>query len=544
MEIPRLVAAARADGIKIIKDFGYRDNNIRQAELVTSPFYYFGAAMPHPDTRSPQGLVDGFNGRMGSVLPVNTVQNYYTQLRGVTEAWLVSRDIQPISPEETFDFEEYIAARPIPLWRKQELRDINKDIIDMLERNDKSELMHFKVKLFCKDENYTDFKLPRGIYAREDVAKVFFGPYFNKMESIVYEQPEFIKHVPVKDRGKYVDEMLNSAGAKFIATDYSKFECHFDRDRMENCEFVLYQKLLGSNPRGVIALDIMREVLQGNNRIYCKWFTGTIAARRMSGEMNTSLGNGFSNLMMMTEVCTRVGNKIEDVLGVVEGDDGLFRFLDGMVVPTTESFRSAGCDIKLDTYERISDASFCGLLYDETDKMVITDPYDVLCSIGLLTKEYAGARRSKKLALLRCKALSTLYQYPSCPIISEMSRYILRFTKHIDIRNVVEKSRSICLWEREQYYAALKSHNYEAALEIGIATRLLFSELYGISVEAQLRIENDFKNKIKLEPFSDGLLDYNMSVHSMYNKWQLYFDVYKIELDKKNKIIIIIFIFQ
>ena len=38
-----------------------------------------------------------------------------------------------------------------------------------------------------------------------------------------------------------------------------------------------------------------------------RYFNGKVVARRMSGEMNTSLGNGFGNLMMMTDVCLSIG---------------------------------------------------------------------------------------------------------------------------------------------------------------------------------------------------------------------------------------------
>lgn len=535
-EISRLRNPKVAKNIKIRKMTHEGENHFRGVELVTSPFFYHGAALPHPDTRSPTGLIDGFNGRMGSTLPPCTVENYHLGLKSVAEEWIARRDLEKVSPDDDFDTTEYITSRPIPKWRKQELLAIHEEVVDMLARDDDDELMNFKVKLFCKDENYTDFKLPRGIYAREDVAKVFFGPFFHKIEEILYQQPEFIKHVPVRDRGAYIDDMLKSAGATYIATDYSKFECHFDPLRMENCEFVLYDHILGDNPRGRVALSIMREVLQGQNRIYCRWFRGTIEARRMSGEMNTSLGNGFSNLMMMLETCRRVGNNIHDMVGVVEGDDGLFRFEPGMVVPKSEDFRAAGCDIKLDAFERISDASFCGLLYDETDRMVISDPYKIMCTIGLLGKEYAMARESKKLALLKCKAMSVLHQYPGCPVVASMARYILRCTKRIDVRGVVEKSRSLCQWDRDLYYQALKCKDYDTILEIGMQTRLLFAELYGLDVDTQHRLETQFDSMTKLEPFSDPAIDYELrhGVVPGTNKltrasWVTYFNVYGVD---------------
>ena len=236
-------------------------------------------------------------------------------------------------------------------------------------------------------------------------------------------------------RGDYIFKRLYEEGAIYVATDYSAFECHFGKERMENCEFALYDHVLGSSVRGKIIVDIMREVLQGENQVRSRYFNGKVVARRMSGEMNTSLGNGFGNLMMMTDVCLSIGIDWGDIIGVVEGDDGLFRFRGK--APTKENFTACGCDIKLDQYSRISDASFCGLLFDEVDRQVIKDPYDIICSIGLLSKQYSKARRGKKLALLRAKALSTLYQYPGCPIIAEMSKHILRQTKHIDMTAIV-----------------------------------------------------------------------------------------------------------
>lgn len=538
-EIDRLRNSKVAKGIKVKKTKHEGDYHFRAVELVTSPFFYYGAALPHPDTRSPTGLIDGFYGRMGSTLPPCTVDKYHLGLKTLTEEWIAWRDIEKVSPEECFDAVAYINDRPIPKWRKDELLKINDEIIDMLARDDKEELLNFKIKLFCKDENYTDFKLPRGIYAREDVAKVFFGPFFSKIEEIIYAQPEFIKHVPVKDRGTYIDNFLKSEGATYIATDYSKFECHFDALRMENCEFVLYRHILGENARGIIALEIMKEVLQGDNQIFARWFSGTITARRMSGEMNTSLGNGFSNLMMMLETCVRVGNDFREMRGVVEGDDGLFRFLDGMVVPQSADFRAAGCDIKLDCYERISDASFCGLLYDETDKMVISDPYKIMCTIGLLSKEYAMARESKKLALLKCKAMSVLHQYPACPVVASMARYILRCTKRIDVRGIVENSRSLSQWDREKYYEALKAKDYDVKLEIGINTRLLFSELYNLDVATQERLEAVFDNKQVLEPFSDAVIDYELchgvvpgTTKLTRASWVTYFNVYGVDSER------------
>jgi len=497
---------------------------MRCIEKTSIGCHFVGAALPHPDTRSRTGLIAGFFGRMGKPMPQVTVPDYYERLNATTKKFIEERGIHPFSEADDFDFDAWLAEKKYPKWRKDQLSIINNEIVDMFERNDAGELKNFKIKLFCKDEDYIDFKLNRGIYAREDVAKVFFGPYIAAIEAILYEQPEFIKHVPVARRGEYIMDMLYRDGGKYIQTDYSSYECHFDPQRMKNCEFVLYEHMLGNSPRGKFAVDIMSEVFMGNNRVFSKHFEAVVLACRMSGEMNTSLGNGFSNLMMMREVCE--SNNF-DCIGVVEGDDGLFVF--GDMHPTTQDFVDRGCRIKLEVFRELSLASFCGLIFDESDRQVITDPLDILCSTGYTTKTYAFSKPSKKLALLRCKGLSLLHQYPSCPIVSEYARYILRCTKHIDTRSLVEKSRSFSLWEREQYMDAIKDKSYQSALEIGVNTRALVEEAYGIPFESQLRLENYFKSTNVIKPIEDPFILYLISERCP--SWIEYWNTFRVECD-------------
>lgn len=294
-----------------------------------------------------------------------------------------------------------------PLWRKEELRTINEEVIKPLADLTKKKRKYFLVDLFAKDENYVEFKHARGIYARDDVAKCYFGPFFKCIENQLYKHPAFIKHVPVDERAEYISEMLDVPGNVFIQTDYSSYESHFSPKLMKSCEFVLYEYMLRDVPRGLEGLWVMKTVLQGVNPIKNKFFSCVITACRMSGEMNTSLGNGFANLMLYSFQCSRLG--IEAV-GVVEGDDGLFSAKPGKH-PTTDMFTESGCIIKLNTFTSLSEASFCGLLFDETDKQIITDPVKVLLKFGWTTKQYAGARQNKLKSLMRVKAMSTLVQY-------------------------------------------------------------------------------------------------------------------------------------
>ena len=117
-------------------------------------------------------------------------------------------------------------------------------------------------------------------------------------------------------------------------------------------------------------LGIMKEVLCGKNIVQNRYLDCIIEARRMSGEMNTSLGNGFSNLMFMAFVCEKLGLNCN---GVVEGDDGLFAFNGN--TPSASDFTKYGFNIKLDVHSEISTASFCGNVFDPEDRQIMTCPY-------------------------------------------------------------------------------------------------------------------------------------------------------------------------
>ena len=158
--------------------------------------------------------------------------------------------------------------------------------------------------------------------------------------------------------------------------------------------------------------------------------------------MNTSLGNGFSNLMFMAFVCEKLGLNCN---GVVEGDDGLFAFNGN--TPSASDFTKYGFNIKLDVHSEISTASFCGNVFDPEDRQIMTCPYDVLSTFGWTTNKYAKSSDKTLKALLRSKSLSLAYQYPGCPILSSLAQYGLRVTKGYNVEKVVY-SRNTSLWDR------------------------------------------------------------------------------------------------
>lgn len=217
-----------------------------------------------------------------------------------------------------------------------------------------------------------------------------------------------------------------------------------------------------------------------------KHFTMQINAQRCSGEMNTSLSNGLANLLVfLFLVDQKFGLKPSDVIARVEGDDGAFATKNNLF-PDESDYTRLGFKVKMQFHKNIGTSSFCGLIFDLEDQKVMADPWKHMSKFGWCKPKYSGCRKSKLLALLRAKGFSYAYQYDGCPILMELGIYALRVTKHIDIRWLM-KSRDLDIFERDRLIFAIQ--NLPQPSPVGMNSRLLFEELYGISVSEQLEFE-------------------------------------------------------
>jgi hypothetical protein len=189
----------------------------------------------------------------------------------------------------------------------------------------------------------------------------------------------------------------------------------------------------------------------------------------MSGDMCTSLGNGFSNLMLAKFLVSRKGGTLE---GFVEGDDGLFST---DVHLSAEDYEKLGFTIKIEEVDDPCHASFCGMVFSGSGE-IIREPRRFMMGFGW-TQSFINAGPHIMDELLRAKALSAVYETPQCPIVGAFARYALDHTGHVHPRFV-----------RDGYHVlpdVLSVPFYSPKPD----TRLLFEHLYGVSVETQLEIE-------------------------------------------------------
>jgi len=293
-----------------------------------------------------------------------------------------------------------------------------------------------------------------------------------------------------------VDSALDGVRRPYlITTDYTAFESHFKRPVFDACEFQLYEYMTSRLPEGRLFMERVRRVIGGVNQIAFKYVNATVPCGRMSGEMNTSLGNGFTNLMVFLFLNSELGNENVDCL--IEGDDCLGSFY-GLPL-TGEMYERLGFTVKIVYPPKANVASFCGQIFDFETLTVITDPHKVIMNLAWVHPLYCGMSERTSRALLRSKAMSVLAQYPGCPILQEMAVAYIRLTQGV----TPKLDSSLSIFEREQQLAFMKGFIMEDRVRpVAMATRELVEELFGFSVQSQMLIEQYFRDTSAICPIT------------------------------------------
>jgi hypothetical protein len=437
--------------------------------------------MPHVDPTDMRTIILGLKKRF-ACKPPTARQELLIKLKTFVTVWCM-QNLIPLDPSIDLSVDNWLEGTGYSRGRINQLKKIWADCGGVLQEK------HFKCKGFIKDESYPEFKHARWINARSDEFKCATGPTFKQIEKSVFQSAWFIKKIPVKDRAHYIYNRVYRTGSRYICTDYTAYEAHFTLELMEACEFVLYDYMTRFLPNRELFSFYIHHVLGGRNRVDSKLVSVEIDATRMTGEMCTSLGNGFSNLMFMLFASSMSG--ATNVIGVIEGDDGLF-VMDGPV-PTSKFFEEMGLTIKMLVVDDLARASFCGLIFDPTDKIIITNPLKVLAQTGFSTQQYVFSKSKILRGLLKAKAFSLAYQYPGCPIIASFARYLLRQLADDYVYFRKGNSDYTDLLQKEAFSFWL-THSEVLSVVTGMNTRILMEKEFGVSVEAQIELENYFDN--------------------------------------------------
>lgn len=417
------------------------------------------------------------------------------ELREFVKTWL-GKNLTPLTLETDVSFETWLEGTNYTLRRKEQLRECWRKLVGYLTQKEKGS------KSFSKAEAYVAWKHLRGINSRSDSFKCIVGPIFSAIEKVLFKMKWFIKKIPVRERAAHVFQRLYSAGASYYATDYSAFESHFDSVLMNDVEFQLYEYMTRDIEGGREFFELVSEVIGSDQTLFYKDFTALGIQSRMSGEMCTSLGNSFANLMIFLFVCSKAGIPEEEVDGFVEGDDGLFRFYSDQKIDD-EIFGRLGLTIKIEKHEQLHTASFCGLVFDPSSLTIVTDPRKVLAEFGWADPFYVKCNNVRLKELLRAKSMSFAHQYPGCPIVQSVAQYGMRMTRHINVERLLRKSVTLGQWQRDRILEAL--HGDLTPVPVSDEARNIVESKFGITVQEQLEIEALYDAKKDLSPVDLGM---------------------------------------
>jgi hypothetical protein len=428
--------------------------------------------------------------------------------------------------------ETWLKKTHYPEWRKNQIRNAyDKKFRPDLREQIKNGKIKQVVKSFLKNEKLEEAKPPRFINAREDFMKALFGPYFQEMSDRVKKWEYFVKSIADINRPSAMKATLFKEGATYAITDYHSFESQFIKAAMEMIEFEFYKYMLSKLPEGPEIMEVISYVLAGTNRLIFILFDIILEATRMSGEMNTSLGNGFANLMLFL-FAVYENNPRATAVGFVEGDDGLFRVEPPEAIPTESQMTSLGFNLKIETTKSFETASFCGKIFDFKDEIIVTDPVKAILKFGWTSRYTIQSSDKYRMQLLRAKALSMLSLYNGCPLLTTFASRIIELTNHINISKKVKSSVTRDYYEGLRFGAVLESDKagkqYEVK-EIPSNTRLLVEKLFNISVSDQIDIERKISN-MELGPVDV------IPKHMIPEKWNDYYKQHAVSANEKGYI--------
>jgi hypothetical protein len=490
----------------------------RQPTRVSLGCHIIGVACPSPDLNHGPSQLAGMVKRVATQMPPIDPQTFIRFTRFVKRFVPKYMSSLVFESDETFEVDEWLSESPYTIQRRKELQEV----WEKCKHRDPSVL----VKAFIKNEDYEDPKHVRGIYSRSDEYKCFVGPFMKKFGNRLFDLKWFIKKIPVSDRPKVLLELQKYD--KIFCTDFSQYEATFVQKLMSVMLWV-FNYSLSRHPLKKHYNDLILKTSK-TNHIHFKNFSCKLQAKRMSGEMDTSCSNGCMNLLFTFFILQECGNKIDDIMGFFEGDDGIMgcRYL-----PTAAAYTALGCNIKIDIPDNLSEASFCGNVFDPDDLCNVTNPLEASVRFGWTSSEYMNATDHKLMQLLRCKSYSMLYEYPACPILRELALYGLRITENYKISENFVFQQEKNSYEREKLLDAFKNKMFDLTkykdLEIPFKTRLLVQKLYKISIVKQLAVEKYLSGLNILTPLD---IDLNFP-----RSWFSNYSDYTVEMDRYSPIV-------
>lgn len=312
------------------------------------------------------------------------------------------------------------------------------------------------INMFQKCENYESIKEPRAISACSESLKAYIGGFIHLVDKhAINTTPFFVKGMNPQqvDRRR---RLMSQKWSLFMGSDYSSYEGSQDYQWINMIEKEIYKVWLANYPE---VYKILADLYENGHDIYWKKrYFGHLMGKRMSGDVQTSIGNGICNAVIWKYVSYITNTPIELL---VEGDDA---FICSDAELDVRIVNDLGFDCKIDgpttNYEEIcflSRYSINGHAFGNIPKVL--DKIGVVKSMHMVKQFKRGSKRSLKEIrdYAYTKAYCYMVMYAGTPIIDPLCRSIMRNSGgHFNILLMedyyVQRLGSKCKWQDVPIY--------------------------------------------------------------------------------------------
>lgn len=416
-----------------------------------------------------------FNGTNTVIIPRtshgNLLYNHYNRQLDFWAAHVRGRVNQlfEFNPHPIYSLDEWLDHSSYTQTRKAQIRaqsDIPAD--------------YYKVDTFIKKEAYPEIKAPRLINSRSDAFKKLVGPFTHAIEKDIFSSKFTIKGRNARDQIKIIHDRLSNK-LSYLSTDYSKWESSITPEVIDKIERILWEQYPSPYPWDFHTWFINH--CKSNNLVARGKMNCKVHGVRMSGDMHTSLGNTFINIVLTDYIMSRLGLAWD---GFFEGDDGLIG-LDVIInEDQLEQIRvmalELGFSLTMECAYTLSEATFlsrhivdANTAFREPIKAIVHSQWSF------------SLHRFPEAELLRSRGYGLIMENPRCPILYKLGVSMIQHAG---------SGRIHCDQWYKQYYNIPDELNFDQRSFQDYPThhdRVQFALLFNIPIDLQLRIEDSIE---------------------------------------------------
>jgi hypothetical protein len=192
---------------------------------------------------------------------------------------------------------------------------------------------------------------------------------------------------------------------------------------------------------------------------------------------------------------------------VFEGDDGIFIVKAEFKDMVNSYYKMVGVEVKSETHKQLNTASFCGLVFDDSEKL-FRNPLTTIAKFPILDPKYARVNPDKLKALSRVKAMSLYSECKNCPILSAYALAVITFTSayHKQAINLIEGGlirKNMSSYEYDHFLLNLGNWRdsptewLKSYQRPSLETFLQYARTYNLEAQEVIDVHNLFEDVFK-----------------------------------------------